>query len=83
MFKLYHMLFVIFLGLKSKVTVTSADKEKWLENERNTWRLLFILYQDRLHTQNLMDDDETIQYFGKSEKYCVENLFKRDPLVTH
>ncbi|CAH0555792.1 unnamed protein product [Brassicogethes aeneus] len=69
-------------GLKSKVSVSSLDTEKWLENERNTWRLIFILYQDRLFSQNAMDDDDAhIQYFGKSEKLCVQSLFKRDSLV--
>jgi len=32
--------------------------------------------------QGASDEDiEMIQYFGKSEKSCVENLFKRDNLI--
>lgn len=35
-------------GLKSKVASNSEQEEKWLEEERDTWRLIFILFQDRL-----------------------------------
>lgn len=38
-------------ALKSKVAINLLDEEIALEKERNTWRLLFILYQDRLGTQ--------------------------------
>ncbi|XP_050509495.1 nuclear pore complex protein Nup107 [Diabrotica virgifera virgifera] len=73
----------VIQSLKSKVAVSQLEEEISLEKERNTWRLLFILYQDRLLTQNLMkdDNDEVIQYFGQSEKLCVLNLFKRDSLI--
>ncbi|XP_018573204.1 nuclear pore complex protein Nup107 [Anoplophora glabripennis] len=69
----------IVQGLRSKVATLSIEEEIWLEEERNTWRLLFILYQDRLFAQNGMQD--ITQYFGSSEKLCVENLFKRDSLL--
>ncbi|XP_056635270.1 nuclear pore complex protein Nup107 [Diorhabda sublineata] len=72
----------IIQSLKSKVAVSQLEEEISLEKERNTWRLIFILYQDRLLTQNLMKDDcEPIQYFGQSEKLCVQNLFKRNNLI--
>lgn len=48
----------IIQGLKSKVAVSTIDEEICLETERNTWRLLFILYQDRLLATNAMEDGE-------------------------
>ncbi|CAH1154193.1 unnamed protein product [Phaedon cochleariae] len=71
----------VIQSLKCKVAVSHLDEEICLEKERNTWRLLFILYQDRLLAQNMMDDQGVMQYFGRSEKMCVQNLFKRDGLV--
>ncbi|KAF7269580.1 nuclear pore complex protein Nup107 [Rhynchophorus ferrugineus] len=71
----------VIRGLHSKAVVNNIEEENWLEKERDTWRLLFILYQDRFMSQNVMDEDIPIQYFGKSEKICVENLFKRESLV--
>ncbi|KAL1509474.1 hypothetical protein ABEB36_004200 [Hypothenemus hampei] len=71
----------VIRSLESKVAVKNVNEEKWLEKERDTWRLLFILFQDRLMTQNLMEEDLPLQYFGKSEKKCVENLFKREHLI--
>lgn len=68
-------------GMKEKVVVSEIEEEKWLENERNTWRLLYILYQDRLLSAQNGMDDEMQQYFGRSEKLCVQNLFKRDNLI--
>ncbi|CAG9860633.1 unnamed protein product [Phyllotreta striolata] len=71
----------IIRSLKSKVAVSRIEEEISLEKERNTWRLLFVLYQDRLMSQNAMEDGGLVQYFGRSEKLCVQNLFKRDNLV--
>nr|XP_022908849.1 nuclear pore complex protein Nup107 [Onthophagus taurus] len=70
-------------GLKAQVSVRHIDPEElWLRNEGNTWRLIHILYQDRLATAYLREEEQDIdQYFGLSEKRCVENLFKRDNLV--
>ncbi|XP_030749921.1 nuclear pore complex protein Nup107 [Sitophilus oryzae] len=68
-------------SLHSKVALSSIDEENWLEKERDTWKLLYILYQDRFMAQNLVDEDMPIQYFGKSEKNCMESLFKRESLV--
>lgn len=68
--------------LKSKVALQQAHKEEaWLENEQNTWRLIFVLYQDRLTIQALENEEEFSQYYGLSEKLCMMNLFKRDHLV--
>ncbi|RZC31996.1 nuclear pore complex protein Nup107 [Asbolus verrucosus] len=66
--------------LKSKVTISELPEEKWLENEQNNWRLLFVLYQDRLQVQNTVKDDFP-EYVGTSEKNCVKYLFKRESLV--
>lgn len=65
--------------LKSKVAITLTEEDSWLEIERNTWRLIYILYQDRLASQNNMED--IAQYFGSSEKLCILNLFKRESLI--
>lgn len=65
-------------GLKSKVRFPGLN-DKWLENERNTWRLIFCLYQDRLN--EIIEDKSLMQYLGVSEKLCVENLYKRDSLI--
>ncbi|KAG5892251.1 hypothetical protein JTB14_014621 [Gonioctena quinquepunctata] len=71
----------VIQSLKAKVAVSQLEEETCLEQERNTWRLLFILYQDRLLAQNMIEDRDTVQYFGRSEKLCVQNLFKSDSLV--
>lgn len=63
--------------IKSKVAVSFSDDDKWLEVEKATWRLLFVLYQDRL-TEQTTDD---FQYDGMSEKLCVTNLFKRESIL--
>lgn len=71
-------------SLKSTVAIEEIEEEIWLENERNTWRLLLVLFNDRLLSQNpLMEDDggNELDYLGRSEKKCVENLFKRENLI--
>ncbi|XP_044748936.1 nuclear pore complex protein Nup107 [Coccinella septempunctata] len=69
-------------GLKSKVAVSYVEEEKQLIDEKNTWRLLLVLYQDRLAIRNLMNDETILDsYTGLSEKLCVESLFKRDNLL--
>lgn len=66
-------------GLKSKIRTSSTMlSERWLENERNTWRLIYCLYQDRLSSDA---QENNIPYLGVSEKLCVENLYKRDALI--
>lgn len=69
----------VIKGLKSKVRTTITTDEKWLENERNTWRLIYCLYQDRLNSES--QENNIMPYLGVSEKLCVENLYKRDSLV--
>ncbi|KAI4461726.1 hypothetical protein MML48_5g00006227 [Holotrichia oblita] len=45
--------------LKSKVTLSQNDDESWLEDEQNTWRLIFVLYQDRLSVQSQQSENRT------------------------
>ncbi|KAK4875289.1 hypothetical protein RN001_011711 [Aquatica leii] len=70
----------VIKSLKRKSSVHYIDEETWLENERNTWRLLLALCQDRFITLNNGDAEPT-SYYGKSEKLCVANLFKNDSIV--
>ncbi|KAK9876612.1 hypothetical protein WA026_013990 [Henosepilachna vigintioctopunctata] len=72
----------VIQGLKSKVSLSFVSEEEQLIQERNTWRLIFILYQDRLASKSLMNDDDMLDsYTGLSEKSCIEKLFKRDNLI--
>ncbi|KAF5305221.1 hypothetical protein FQR65_LT07760 [Abscondita terminalis] len=70
----------VIKSLKEKSSALYIDEEVWLELERNTWRLLLALCQDRFITFNNCDVEPTL-YFGKSEKLCVANLFKNDSIV--
>lgn len=60
------------------MALSSYKEESWLEIEKCTWRLLYVLYQDRLTQQ---PDDELSVYNGTSEKLCVMNLFRRESLL--
>lgn len=66
--------------LKSKVHISDTPEDAWLEAERNNWRLLYVLYLDRMQTRNQIEEDETF-YTGVSEKNCMEALFKKDSLI--
>ncbi|KAB0794317.1 hypothetical protein PPYR_11156 [Photinus pyralis] len=70
----------VIKSLKSKSSIQYVNEDIWLEKERNTWRLLLVLYQDRLLASKDMEDVQQ-PYFGDSEKLCIANLFKADPLV--
>lgn len=57
----------------------TADQQlfDWLDQERNTWKLLYCLYKDRLLNQNNMDegnDEDMLMY--ASEKEIIEKLYK-------
>ncbi|XP_012255670.2 nuclear pore complex protein Nup107 [Athalia rosae] len=70
-------------GLQSKVESTQiSDEEVNLENERNTWRLVYCLYQHRISTSNFQSQMEIDLKSNISEKDVVENLYKTEPLVT-
>ncbi|KAK7861733.1 hypothetical protein R5R35_008705 [Gryllus longicercus] len=63
---------------KSKV----LEKMKWLINERETWRLIYALYKDRLSNQDEMeqggDRTQAITSHVLSEKEVVQELYKND-----
>lgn len=51
----------------------------WLNEERNTWKLLHCLYKDRLLNQNAMEEgieDDFLLY--SSEKEIIEKLYVRN-----
>lgn len=67
-------------GMQAKVeTMEASEEEISLENERNTWRLVYCLYQNRINSLNFPtameeDSDETDTYI--SEKVVIDSLFK-------
>lgn len=76
-------------SLKSTVSVDEIEEEIWLENERNTWRLVYILFNDRFLSQTTMMEEDLYtndaqsdsHYMGRSEKKCMQSLFKRENLI--
>ncbi|XP_037026335.1 nuclear pore complex protein Nup107 [Bradysia coprophila] len=56
---------------------TNRQEYNWLNQERNTWRLLYALYQDRLITQKEAMDYDDAPLMG-SEKMIVENLYRNN-----
>ena len=72
----------VIKGLKSKVSGSYSEEDDWLEIESNTWRLLHVLFQDRIYSEYQMKgQEEPAQYAGYSEKSCMLSLFARDNLV--
>ncbi|XP_076635424.1 nuclear pore complex protein Nup107 [Colletes latitarsis] len=75
----------IMRGMQSKVETTKVSEEEVsLENERNTWRLIYCLYQNRINSLNFPtpmeeDSDENITYI--SEKLIIDNLFKTERYI--
>ncbi|CAG2061282.1 unnamed protein product [Timema podura] len=79
-----------YMKATDAVKMSTEDEiisEIWLEGERNTWRLLLSLYQNRLRLQQETDDQgdifmdvsETIKSVPWiSEKDIVTRLFKED-----
>lgn len=55
----------------------------WLNQERNTWKLLHCLYKDRLLNQQAMDgvDDDDDLWLHSSEKEIIEKLYKQNENV--
>lgn len=52
---------------------------EWLNQERNTWKLLFCLYKDRLLNQPSMEDGNDDDFFmNASEKEIIEKLYKEN-----
>lgn len=51
----------------------------WLNQERNTWKLLYCLYKDRLLTHQLMDEGNEDDFsLYASEKEIIEKLYKHN-----
>ncbi|XP_076668164.1 nuclear pore complex protein Nup107 [Andrena cerasifolii] len=75
----------IMRGMQSKVEISDVSKEEIsLENERNTWRLIYCLYQNRIHSVNYpipMEDDSVENDTYISEKLVIENLFKTESYI--
>lgn len=52
---------------------------EWLNQERNTWKLLYCLYKDRLLNQQSMEDGNEDDFFmNASEKEIIEKLYKEN-----
>ncbi|OAD62237.1 hypothetical protein WN48_06878 [Eufriesea mexicana] len=75
----------IMRGMQSKVETTEiSDEEISLENERNTWRLIYCLYQNRINSLNFpnpMEDDLEESNTYISEKVVIDNLFKSESYI--
>lgn len=55
---------------------------EWLDEERNTWKLLYCLYKDRLLNQQSMDDANDDEFFlDASEKEIIEKLYKDNEVL--
>ncbi|KAL2738221.1 nuclear pore complex protein Nup107 [Vespula maculifrons] len=70
----------IIRGMQAKVENTVISSEEIsLENERNTWRLIYCLYQNRINTSEFdtpMEDNSEVTYI--SEKNVIDHLYKTE-----
>jgi nuclear pore complex protein Nup107 len=63
------------------------QREEWLENERNTWRLVYCLYQNRVSSHLLSPEEQLneevmdIPLRQRSEKEVVQQLYKDDNIT--
>lgn len=72
--------------MQSKVENTEIAKEETsLESERNTWRLIYCLYQNRIRSSNLsstqMEHDASTNNGYISEKNVIENFYKSESYI--
>ena len=68
--------------MRSKVESPEISQEEInLENERNTWRLIYCLYQNRLDSTDLESQMEIDSNSNVSEKDVIEALFKSSKLI--
>lgn len=73
----------IMRGMQSKVeNVQISDEEINLENERNTWRLVYCLYQNRINSSNFQTTMEMDLKSNVSEKDVISKLYKNEHLIT-
>lgn len=74
----------ISIGMQSKVENTEiVEDEISLESERNTWRLIYCLYQNRISNSNTSTQMEHDGYVNNyiSEKDVIENLYKSENYI--
>ncbi|XP_076244660.1 nuclear pore complex protein Nup107 [Calliopsis andreniformis] len=75
----------IMRGMQSKVEMNAVSEEEIaLENERNTWRLVYCLYQNRINSLNFptpMEDESDENGTYISEKIVIDNLFKTESYI--
>ena len=75
----------IMRGMQSKVETNEVSEEEIsLQNERNTWRLIYCLYQNRINSINFttaMEDDSEENNTYISEKVVIDNLFKTESYI--
>ncbi|XP_043268599.1 nuclear pore complex protein Nup107 [Venturia canescens] len=73
----------IMRGMQAKVdTIEMSEEEINLENERNTWRLVYCLYQNRLSShQNFQTKMETDVNENLSEKNVIEALIRNESMI--
>lgn len=70
--------------MQSKVeNMELSEEESSLESERNTWRLIYCLYQNRLSADmsNQMDHDGHVNNNYISEKDVIDNLYKSESYI--
>lgn len=71
--------------MQSKVeNMEIAQEESSLESERNTWRLIYCLYQNRISSSGLSTQMEHDGYMNNnyiSEKNVIENLYKSESYI--
>lgn len=71
--------------MQSKVESTEIEtEERSLESERNTWRLIYCLYQNRISSAGYstrMEHDGQISNNYISEKDVLENLYKTESYI--
>lgn len=63
----------------AKISPSEDKKLAEIESERNTWRLIYALYQDRINT--MLQDEEMEQDYDLeliSEKEIMLRLYKND-----
>ncbi|XP_070164902.1 LOW QUALITY PROTEIN: nuclear pore complex protein Nup107 [Polyergus mexicanus] len=75
----------IMRDMQSKVeNMEIAQEEISLESERNTWRLIYCLYQNRISSAGLstqMEHDGHMNNNYISEKNIIENLYKSESYI--
>lgn len=68
--------------MRSKVECPEISQEEInLENERNTWRLIYCLYQNRLDFPDFEEQMDIDNNSHISEKEVIEALFKNSKLI--